>query len=228
MAPPDPPSLLEVRLDYRREDRALSEIFRREGAEPRLVACRLTDSVPRRLVRWLDVRAATERMDHLLGALRRRLRDRNLASARFYPGHALVRITEPAPAACIATYRAGGICVACPLLSHEEEGRWRVILPHGARISTFLRDLPEGTHGRVAVARPTLSRSGAALTSRQDRALRIAYERGYFDYPRRASLGDVARALGTGRSSTLEILRRATTKLAGSRYRDELRIPSTY
>ena len=220
----DAPPLLELRLDRRREDRPLSGLFQREGAESRLVACRLTDSAPRRLVRWLDVRVAEERVDRLLIALRRRLRYRNLAVARLDMGRVLLRLSEPAPPICIATFRAGGICVSCPLLSYEEEGRWSVILPKGARIPAFLHDVPEGVRGRVAVARPKLPPSATALTDRQDRALKVAYEQGYFDYPRRASLGDVARALGTGRSSALEILRRATTKLAGTRYGERLRI----
>ncbi len=217
------PPLLEVRLDHRREDRPLSALFQREGAESRLVACRLTESGPRRLVRWLDVRIAEERVDHFLITLRRRFRYRNLAVARLDRGRVLLRLSEPAPPICIATYRAGGICVSCPLLSYEEEGRWSVILPRGARIPALLHDVPEGARGRVAVARPKLPPSAMALTARQDRALKFAYQQVYFDYPRRASLGDVARALGTGRSSALEILRRATAKLAGTRYGERLR-----
>jgi predicted DNA binding protein len=75
----------------------------------------------------------------------------------------------------------------------------------------------------VAIARPKPYRSSSTLTGRQDRALRTAFDLGYFRYPRRGSLGDVARALGVGRSATLEILRRATAKLAQGRYGDELR-----
>lgn len=54
---------------------------------------------------------------------------------------------------------------------------------------------------------------GDGLTDRQDEALRIAYERGYFDIPRRASLEDVAEELGVTPSSVSERLRRAQTQL---------------
>lgn len=67
-------------------------------------------------------------------------------------------------------------------------------------------------------------RSKTSLTPAQDRALRVAHDMGYFAYPRRGSLGDVARVLGTRRSTTLELLRRATAKLAGRRYGDELQV----
>ena len=54
---------------------------------------------------------------------------------------------------------------------------------------------------------------GDGLTDRQREALRIAYERGYFDIPRRASLDDVAAELGISASSVSERLRRAQTQL---------------
>jgi len=54
---------------------------------------------------------------------------------------------------------------------------------------------------------------GDGLTDRQHEALRIAYERGYFDIPRQASLEDVAEELGITPSSVSERLRRAQTQL---------------
>ena len=54
---------------------------------------------------------------------------------------------------------------------------------------------------------------GDGLTDRQEEALRIAYERGYFEIPRRATLDDVAAELGITPSSASERLRRAQTEL---------------
>jgi len=54
---------------------------------------------------------------------------------------------------------------------------------------------------------------GDGLTDPQREALRIAYERGYFDVPRRASLEAVATELDVSASSASERLRRAQTKL---------------
>ncbi len=220
----EPPggSLLEVRIDRRHAEHSVSEILRREGAESHLIDCRLTDQTPRRLLRWLDIDVEPERMDHLLHALRRLLPLPHRALARLGPRRVLVRVSEPAPAACTATYRAGGLCVSCPLQAREEGAPWRVILPRGARTRAFLRDLPRASTTPPAIVRLRPYRSKTTLTLRQDRALRIAYDLGYFAYPRRGSLGDVARMLGTSRSTTLELLRRATAKLAGLRYGDDL------
>jgi len=216
--------LLEVRLHRPHDSHPLSELLQKEGAEAHLIACRLTDRTPRRLIRWLDVEIDPARMDRFLHALRRRLLYRHLAHARLGPGRLLLRVNEPAPAICTTTYGAGGICVTCPLLATKERDRWDVIIPRGARTKTILRDLPVGGAPHSAIARLGPYRSKTSLTPRQDRALRVAYDLGYFAYPRRGSLRDVARALGTGRSATLEILRRATAKLAGRRYGDELRV----
>ena len=54
---------------------------------------------------------------------------------------------------------------------------------------------------------------GEGLTDRQQEALRTAYELGYFDIPRRASLEDVAGELDISSSSVSERLRRAQTQL---------------
>jgi DNA-binding CsgD family transcriptional regulator len=54
---------------------------------------------------------------------------------------------------------------------------------------------------------------GDGLTDRQREALRIAYELGYFDIPRQASLDEVAAELGISASSVSERLRRAQTEL---------------
>ncbi len=54
---------------------------------------------------------------------------------------------------------------------------------------------------------------GDGLTDHQQEALRTAYELGYFDIPRRASLEDVADELDISSSSVSERLRRAQTQL---------------
>lgn len=54
---------------------------------------------------------------------------------------------------------------------------------------------------------------GDGLTDRQREALRVAYERGYFEIPRRTSLEALATELDISASSLSERLRRAQTQL---------------
>lgn len=222
-----PTPLLEVRLGPGPVGHPLAELFHREGAQARLLACRLTGRRPRRVLRWLEVVIPPGRREHLLQQLERHVPRRHLALAPLGPDRLMVRFSELAPPACEATYRAGGLCEACPMLVRAERGSWRVILPPGEGARAFLRGLPPALNVPAAIAPPRRAGSRTNLTRRQDRALRTAFELGYFGYPRRGSLADVAGALGIGRSATLEILRRATGKLAESRYGDELRSPAT-
>lgn len=55
--------------------------------------------------------------------------------------------------------------------------------------------------------------AGDGLTDRQEEALRIAYELGYFEIPRGVSLDGVADELGISAASASERLRRAQTRL---------------
>jgi len=216
-----PRPLVEVRLSGHSRFPALDGLLEREGALAQLIACRLSDSSPRQLTRWLDVEAEPERTETVLRTTRRRLGPRHVAAARLGAGRLLLRVTEGAPEVCVTTHQAGGLCIACPLMTSDASGTWRVVIPRGSRAKTLLRAMPRGS-ACDSVVRVEPYRSRTSLTPRQDRALRIAYDLGYFAYPRRGSLGDVARSLGTGRSAALEILRRATGKLAGRRYGDEL------
>ena len=55
--------------------------------------------------------------------------------------------------------------------------------------------------------------AGDGLSDRQHEALRIAYEKGYFEIPRKTSLEAVGNELGISASSVSERLRRAQTQL---------------
>jgi len=59
------------------------------------------------------------------------------------------------------------------------------------------------------------------LTARQEQAVSTAFLLGYFDFPRRVQLKDVANALGVGRATAMENLRRGMRKLV-SRHRTRI------
>lgn len=72
-----------------------------------------------------------------------------------------------------------------------------------------------GTAVTVSVheAHFTSAEALAALTPRQRELLVAAKRLGYYDYPRRASAEDVARAVGLSRSTAVEHLRKAENRL---------------
>ena len=215
---PRPGSLLEVQFEPLQRGHPIADPFRAENATVHLIGCRLGGSSPPSLLRWLDVEADPGGTDRLVRSIQRRLGSASVAAAPLGPGRLLLRVKEPAPPICLATLKTGGICMVCPLLPTSDHDPWRVVVPRGPESRELLNRLPEEANGSFAVRRVEPYRSRASLTRRQDLALRTAFDLGYFAYPRRATLGDVARALGVGRSTTLEVLRRATAKLAGRRY----------
>jgi len=56
-------------------------------------------------------------------------------------------------------------------------------------------------------------RKGKILTDRQERVLWLAYEMGFFDYPRKIGIQDLSRRLGIGPSTLSEITRRGLQRL---------------
>ncbi len=60
-----------------------------------------------------------------------------------------------------------------------------------------------------------------ALTRRQEEILRVAFERGYFDYPKRVSIRDLAATFHVSISTISEILRKGQTKVFASYFSQE-------
>lgn len=187
----------------------------------RLLACRPADRGRRRLLRLFDVQTKNDGIGPIVRRLKSRVSSRDIAAAVLGPDHALLRVAVPMPAACSAAFELGDFCIRCPFSGREEGARsstWKVLVPQIVDARRLL-----SAAGKSGGSHPALVRAGAyrrewGLTGRQERAFRVAFELGYFDYPRKTSLAAVASRLGVSRSTALELLRRATTKLAAQRF----------
>ncbi|MGQ9469751.1 MAG: helix-turn-helix domain-containing protein [Nitrososphaerales archaeon] len=58
-----------------------------------------------------------------------------------------------------------------------------------------------------------------ALTDRQEKILRIALEKGYYDFPRKTTLSELATSLGIAKSTLSEILRRGERRTLIERFK---------
>jgi len=226
-ANPDPdPSIpmVEVVLNGVDGDDWVTETLRSQGVAFRLLACRPADRGRRRLLRLFEVQTNGEGIAPVIRRFRSRLAARDIAAASLGPDRAIVRVSVPMPAVCAAAFDLGDFCISCPFLGADDgtgSVSWKVLVPQIGDARRLLK--ASAGRGR---ARPTLVRAGAyrrrwGLTGRQERALRLAFQLGYFDYPRKASLSTLASRLGVGRSTALELLRKATTKLAAQRFLSE-------
>lgn len=214
--------LVEMRVRTTVLEDGLEGILRQYGARAHLVGCRPVGTGPEsRLLRWLDVEAAAPDLESIELALEHRFGAENVASSGIERGRAVVRISAPIPGLCASVFSAGGMCVTCPFLDPADDGTLppvRVVVPRNGDATRLGREL---TRHRVSPA--TMERMGQlhphpTLTRRQETALRTALRLGYFEYPRRADLAEVARELGVGRSAALELIRRAVSRVAHTHY----------
>jgi DNA binding protein with HTH domain len=222
--PVESPPMVEVVLNGVESDDWVTATLRSEGVAFRLLACRPTDRGRRRLLRLFEIQTDGVQIGSVVRRLRARVPARDIAAAGLGPDRALLRVAVPMPASCSVAFDLGDFCINCPFLGAEEKtvpATWNVLVPQIADARRLLQ-----ASARRGAPRPFLIRAGAyrkrwGLTGRQERALRTAFELGYFDYPRKASLATVANRLGVGRSTALELLRKATTKMAAQRFQAE-------
>jgi predicted DNA binding protein len=114
-------------------------------------------------------------------------------------------------------------CGACRILAQSEcyltsfstqpDGtvQWG-ILGSGNAVVKLLNDLKE-EGVEVSVKRISSFEGNNHLTSRQERLLEVALEKGYFDFPRRISLENLASLLNVAPSTLSEVLRRGLKKV---------------
>ncbi len=204
----------------------LQDLGSRWHAEVKLHVCRPSGDGSGTLLQLLEIIARAETMPEIVRFLRERAGPGHVSVSTLAPYRLLVRLTQRLPPLCRCAFEMGAICTTCPFLpsnpspeypSVEEEFSWSLLVRDGSRVPTLIKSLE-----RPGAALPHLVRVGRyrameALTPRQELALSVAVRLGYYDVPRRARLEEVARGLGISRAAAMEVLRRATRKLAMQR-----------
>jgi len=216
-----PLPLVEIVLSGVDANDPVTETFRSLGVSFRLLSCRPTDRGRRRLLRLFEVQTDGEGVGPVVRRLRADRSSRDVMASSIGPDRALLRVSAPMPPGCSAAFDLGDFCLNCPFFGKDDPTKpatWRVLVPQIGDARRLLR-----ASARNGTPRPVLLRAGAyrrpwGLTGRQEKALRTAFQLGYFDYPRKTSLATLASRLGVGRSTALELLRKATTKLAAQRF----------
>ncbi len=156
-----------------------------------------------------------------LGAAERYLRHRTdieaLSVLVLSPSRRFVRAVGPIPKSCRAIMEGGAICTTCQFcLGKEAPGRdrWRLVVPRSAQaIRTIARFQSARADGRSSILRVRRFQPPRTLTPRQATALETAFRLGFYAFPRRTNLTEIARILAVSRSTTAELLRRAEGKM---------------
>lgn len=96
---------------------------------------------------------------------------------------------------------------------------WNLVFRNREALRRLVARLENDGYG-VKLLRLATVREAVALTRRQEEILATALELGYFDYPKRIRLGDLAKRLGVSKSTVSQVLRKAQTKVVAA-YFDE-------
>lgn len=108
------------------------------------------------------------------------------------------------------------------LQAHSHDGTWRLALrfPNQEAMSRFYSTYDDSEHPltilRVSTSGPSFRTPGTGVTERQREILRRAWEEGYFDVPRRATLTELADRLNISDTATSQGVRRGTANLLES------------
>ncbi|EZQ01896.1 MULTISPECIES: helix-turn-helix domain-containing protein [Acidianus] len=96
---------------------------------------------------------------------------------------------------------------------------WTVVLVDYLELKNMLKELFESSL-EVKVLKVIKARGQDALTARQEQILRIAFDAGYYDYPKRIRLKELAEKLNLSVASLTEILRRAEKNVISTFFRE--------
>ncbi len=101
---------------------------------------------------------------------------------------------------------------------------WRLLAPQRSSVQTLVRVLEErGIEVEVAAIKSV--KGSGSLTDRQDRVITLAYKLGYFEFPKKINLSDLAKKLGVSKSSLSETLRTGEEKILHAYFQGLMKRP---
>jgi len=136
--------------------------------------------------------------------------------------------------ACLRPHTAGNVeaylerhdCLLLPPLRYEDGGKLvRVLTLDAANLAAFYEDLRASFDVTVRAKREVQAAAGdrapfaadaPALSDRQSEAITAAWDEGYYETPRETTTTALAAAMGVGRRTFEEHLRRAEAKVVGA------------
>lgn len=159
-----------------------------------------------------DIQADPSQTEELLSAIRRDKDVINVEAAKSRGGHIYGSVSSRRCTVCkdVAKSRC---FLASVGISSRGGARWTV-LGSGDSFGGLLRTLERDDIPYEVKEKRNLE-DADLLTSRQEQILSIAFEMGYFDFPKKAGLKELAGETGIRTSTLAEILRRGQKKILG-------------
>ncbi len=196
----------------------IREVTERWPLGVRIDICRPTGVGGADLLQVVELRGDPGALGEAERFLRHRPELRALTVASPSPARRFLRVVTQLPDLCRRVFEIGAICGSCrfvaPPPSADPRERWTLVVPRNAAALRAAVS-PRSGPGRspLPVLRVRRFVPPRTLTPRQAAALETAYRLGFYAFPRRSNLKEVARILGVSRSTTAELLRRAENKM---------------
>ncbi len=115
----------------------------------------------------------------------------------------------------ICSTMAGSGCFLVSATAKNDQLHWTVLASKNDQIKALIARMKDNGMNATLQSISDIS-SREELTKRQEDILKIALEKGYFDYPKRTSIRELARVFGISISTLSEILRSGQKKVMAS------------
>ncbi|MDG7001100.1 MAG: helix-turn-helix domain-containing protein [Nitrososphaerota archaeon] len=152
---------------------------------------------------------------NLISDLRSRHDVKRVYFAKSTGSKTLIMLILESPLLCDIARNSNAFCTSCPYNSHMTDGliQWNMFVKDENEMAKAM-DMLQFRGVGAEVKRIENAFSEDLLTKRQEEVLLAAVRLGYFDFPRKKSLTQLAAELSIKSSSLSEILRRAESKIA--------------
>ncbi len=120
----------------------------------------------------------------------------------------------------ICSTMAGSGCFLISATAKDDYLHWTVLASSNDQIKALIQRMKKNGMETELVKITDIS-SKEELTKRQEDILRIALEKGYFDYPKKTSIRDLAKLFGISISTLSEILRSGQRKIMASYFSEK-------
>jgi predicted DNA binding protein len=129
----------------------------------------------------------------------------------------VIMVVLEAPPYCYAVQQSGAFCISCPFkndgVDRSNETSWKLMMKDSAVLAKTM-DTLESKGIQATLKDISSARLTGILTSRQREVILQAMKLGYFDFPRKKDLTQLAQDLSIRPSTLSEIMRRAESKMA--------------
>ncbi|MFQ6135874.1 MAG: helix-turn-helix domain-containing protein [Candidatus Hydrothermarchaeales archaeon] len=165
----------------------------------------------------VEIRAPQESMDDVVEEIKEHPHFSEVDVALTGGDRALATFSTDRCGLCSAI--AGSGCFLISATTKEGNINWTVLASNNETLKDLVTRIK--TNGfEVKIIKVKELKSREALTSRQEEIVRIALEKGYFDFPKRISIRELADLFGVSISTLSEILRAGQKKILISHFRE--------